>query len=623
MTTGRTKSDSPSLASLCRVWLPAALISAVGVLLCYSIWGKTGDIIGDFGNDRYIVWQVCQGKLLYRDIACVYGPLSPTFNALVMRIAGPQINVILVTNLLILILTTGLLYWLVRTISGTVAAMTATIFFLCVFALSVPTKITNYNFLTPYSHQITHGFLLILTAIACLHRFQRNRSIPAVLLGGLLTGAAFLTKPEIFLGCAITCFFVLAAIFWVDRSTHRIASALIFFCLAALVPPLCFLIFYALQMPFHAALDGVLGGWQFAGKPYVVSTPFYKGDFGTDEPIRNLVLMFQYAAFYIAAAAGLASFSILGNKLLKQNRWAVLVLGIFLGAASFFLVTEAGNHFDSFWLDAARGFPLFALFTIVVSAARICKARKDGNGKSQAVMQWAMSILSLALLAKILLNARMYHYGFVLCAPCAMLFVVAFTHWLPAFVRQLGGSAAVLRLGAMGLLAAFVVENLILTRQNLRERTLAIPLALGGVAWTRPLDSASVDAIKWLSTSTATAAVVPDAAGINYSAARPSSTPFTEMNPMTLAMFGEQNVVAAFNRHAPDYILIMEVSEEAFGARTFGLDYGLQLSAWIAAHYRYAGKFSSGSRPIELWKLDPKIAQDGVIRTRDGGSKKK
>jgi len=90
MTTGRTKSDSPSLASLCRVWLPAALISAVGVLLCYSIWGKTGDIIGDFGNDRYIVWQVCQGKLLYRDIACVYGPLSPTFNALVMRIAGPR-----------------------------------------------------------------------------------------------------------------------------------------------------------------------------------------------------------------------------------------------------------------------------------------------------------------------------------------------------------------------------------------------------------------------------------------------------------------------------------------------------------------------------------------------------
>jgi hypothetical protein len=425
------------------------------------------------------------------------------------------------------------------------------------------------------------------------------------ILGGLLTGAAFLTKPEIFLGGAATWIMGLAAILWLDRNKHRIARVVVSSFLAALVPPLGFLIFYALHMPFHTALDGILGGWQFVGKPFVVATPFYRGDLGTDQPIRNLVRMFQYAGLYLTAAALLASCAILGNKLVKQNRSATIALGILLGATLFFLVTEAGNHFESFWLDAACGFPLFAAFAVVLSALRIIKSRADGRGKSEAVIQWSLCVLSFVFMAKIFLNARMYHYGFVLCAPCAMVIVVALTDWMPAFARRRGGSAAIVRLGAMGLLAAFVVENLTLTRQNLRERTLAIPLALGGVAWTRPIDSAAVDAIKWLSSTTATAAVVPDAAGVNFAAGRPSSIPFTEMNPMTLAMFGEQNVVDAFDRHPPDYILIIEVSEDAFGARTFGRDYGKELSFWIAAHYRYAGKFSSGSHPIELWKYDP------------------
>ena len=379
------------------------------------IWGKTGDIIGDFGHDRYIAWQVADGKMLFRDVACFFGPLSPDINALVIRLAGPQINVTLAANLVVLILTTLLLYSLFRAISGPLAATTAIIFFLCVFALSSPTKSTNYNFLTPYSSTITHGFLLILIAIACLHRFLRRHSISAAIAGGLATGFAFLTKPEIFLACAASYFFGLAAILWLDQK-KPVARVFAFAFAGMLVPPTGFLIFYALHMSFHTALAGILGGWQFVGKPIVVSTPFYKGDFGTDHPLQNLVLMFQYAEIYMATAAMLASFAILGNRLLKSRGWAIVTLGILLGFGSYILVNEIGNHFESFWLDAARGFPVFAAFAIVLSTLRIAKARRDGQNPSGAILQWTLSILSLVLLAKIFLNVRMFHYGFVLCA---------------------------------------------------------------------------------------------------------------------------------------------------------------------------------------------------------------
>jgi hypothetical protein len=602
---GSTKSRGTWAKSICNIWLPVALIFAVGACLCCSIWGKTGDIVGDFGDDLYDAWRVSQGKLLFRDVACFFGPLSPNINALIMRVAGRQFNVILVANLIILILTTALLYRFVRAISGTLTALVATIFFLCVFALSAPTKIADFNFLTPYRHQVIHGFLLTLCAIACLDRFQRRRSIAPVALGGFLTGLVFLTKPEIFLGCAATYFLGLVAIIWADRNKCP-ARIFVSAGLAAVVPPMGFLIFYALQMPFRTALGGVLGGWQFVGKPFVISTPFYKGDFGSDRPLQNLLQMFKYAGLYAAAAVVLAAVAILANKALKRSgRATVGAVGVLVGAAFFFLVTRAGSHFDSFWPDVARGFPLFATFAIAISAVRIAQARAQRQCQPEAILQFALSILSFVLLLKIFLNVRMYHYGFVLSAPCAMLMIVTLCHWLPAWVRRMDGSVAIVRLGTLGLLAACVAKNLALTRQNLQERTIPIPLALGGVAWSRPFDSASIDAIKWLSTTPATAAVIPDAAGINYAAGRPSSIPFTEMHPMGLAIFGEQNVAEAFDRHPPDYILIMEVQEDAFGARTFDRDYGLRLSTWISSNYRYIGKFSSGSRPIELWIFNP------------------
>src|SRR5579872_6330271 len=90
--TGQPRRTRPE--SLLDVWLPVILISSVGIFLCYSIWGKTGEMLLDFGNEQYIAWQISQGKVLFSDVSCLYGPLSPNLNAIVMRMAGTQFNTI-------------------------------------------------------------------------------------------------------------------------------------------------------------------------------------------------------------------------------------------------------------------------------------------------------------------------------------------------------------------------------------------------------------------------------------------------------------------------------------------------------------------------------------------------
>ena len=39
-----------------------------------------------FGRELYVPWQLTQGKVLYRDIESIFGPLSPYLNALWMRL---------------------------------------------------------------------------------------------------------------------------------------------------------------------------------------------------------------------------------------------------------------------------------------------------------------------------------------------------------------------------------------------------------------------------------------------------------------------------------------------------------------------------------------------------------
>lgn len=64
---------------------PSVLI-LVTVLLSLWSWRKWPDLIIDFGRELYFPWQIASGKVLYRDIAHVFGPLSQHFNAMLFKL---------------------------------------------------------------------------------------------------------------------------------------------------------------------------------------------------------------------------------------------------------------------------------------------------------------------------------------------------------------------------------------------------------------------------------------------------------------------------------------------------------------------------------------------------------
>src|SRR5262249_41103476 len=99
-----------------------------------------------------------------------------------------------------------MLHRIAARISDEFTATVATLAFVILLAIGQPGPAANYNFITPYSHEITHGMLLALGALTCLTIYEQRQRWFWIALSGFLLGLTFLTKPEIFLAAAVACF---------------------------------------------------------------------------------------------------------------------------------------------------------------------------------------------------------------------------------------------------------------------------------------------------------------------------------------------------------------------------------------------------------------------------------
>jgi len=246
-------------------WVAVAVLVLVGVVMLVVSWGRWPDVLIDFGRELYVPWQLTQGKRLYADLAYLFGPLSPSLNALWFRMFGVSLRTLVWCNLALLSLVVALLYRLLQLVGNRASAVLACVVFLTVFAFAHLVGIGNYNFICPYAHELTHGLLLSLTAILLLARYQQTHARWTLAAAGLTVGLVFLTKPEVFTAAALALITGLTVTLWVEQTPFPTAVRRWGLMLGGVVlPPLLAWGWFSLQMPMATALGGTLGGWRWA-----------------------------------------------------------------------------------------------------------------------------------------------------------------------------------------------------------------------------------------------------------------------------------------------------------------------------------------------------------------------
>jgi hypothetical protein len=576
---------------------PAALAVAFISLLIWT-WQRWADLLVDFAVQLYVPWQLSQGKVLYRDIAHYTGPLSVYYNALAFRLFGVNLRVLEFANLPVLIAIVILIYCLALRMGGRLCALICSLSFLILFAFAHLTIAGNYNFVCPYEYDYTHATLLSLACIIALHRLTEKPRPTIAALAGFLAGLVFLTRAEFFvalIAAAAIAFLIVAAADW-----KKLPASIAIFALTLPLPTLIGAFLLSFAMPFSTALHGTLGMWPALLRGNVSSQLFYLHSIGLDDIPRSLHMMFAWSAAWCIPAAAFAAWAAR-----PAPRRSIATLGAVFALGALY----AGWHWlHRDWQSLFRPLPLLIAAIFVVAIVRIgifplpwysgggsgwgssrsTTERRDSNAALPAIL----SIFSLVLMCKILLYARIIHYGCWLAMPAVMLLIVALFNWIPATLRRLGGCPGIFLSGMSGVWTVVLLVHLVITHTAMGQLTTSVgsgPDQFWADAPRATCVNNAVLAAKQIPPEISpakTLACFPEGIIINYLARIPTPTPYVNFNPPDLLLFGESQMLASLRSSPPDFIFLVHKDTIEFGERFFGRDYGQKIFAWIQANYQ-------------------------------------
>ncbi len=553
--------------------LGPALLAAAGVAMLAWTWRAWPDPLVDFGRELYVPWRLSQGAKLFKDIAWFNGPLSQYWNAALFRVFGPGLMVLVWSNVLVLLACVWMLYGLIARLADRLTATVAGMVFLLVFAFGQYVGIGNYNWITPYSHELTHGIALGLTTLVALARWRRTGSRISLGVAGFAFGLCFLTKAEPFLAAGAAVLVLLA-----PAARRRDVKSLGIVLASAAAP-------VAVSV-LTVGLRGTLGAWPavLAGK--LERLAYYRADMGLDAPGFRLEEVLTWSGVWLLALGAPVAVAWLG----REHRGRTLAL-VCAGATAIVL-GMLGIHG---WQGALRPLPV----AVLAIAGAILMSRGGGDDV-RADTALAFAAFGLALLLKMILRARVAHYGFALAVPATLLVVTALVGWLPARLSARGWRGEIVRACGLVLIAFFVVAHLVVTGAWLSRKTETV--GTGRDRFRTDVRGAFVQRAvsELVSSGVHSAAVLPEGVMINYLARVPNPTPYVNFMPPEDILFGGARWAAAFRRSPPQVIFLVPKNTSEYGRGAFGVGYGKALAGWVAEHYVSSRVIRADGLPFDV-----------------------
>lgn len=576
-------------------WLGLFALAGLAVYFLQVSWRKWPDPLIDYGRELYIPWRLSEGAVLQRDVEDFYGPLSQYVNALLFRCFGPGLMVLVYANLSVFAGILALLYALLRRAWGAGAAWVGAAVFVSVFAFSQYVGIGNYNYATPYVHATTHGLLVVLALTLVLVRWLEQPSASRSACAGLLLGLTAVLKPEFMLSGAVV---TLAAVVLRLRSGGRPgARAVLAWSACLLLPTVAFWLEFARHMGWSDAFLAAGRAWVS-----VVATSRYSGD-----PSQLDFLGFTGAGANlvehgVAVLLGLAVVAVLlaGGRITDRaaRPWMRALAAVVVVAG---LAWVSGAWIE--WIRAGRALLGLSLGYCVASSVQLARAPEAGDGARP--VRVLVSLLAVAMLARMLLNGRIFHFGYYQAAIAGALLPAVLVGELPIRFATSRRARTLVVAGALAFLVPGVVSlarrsegfHRLKTQPVGRgiDRFYAFPSSMSPIA--AMVDGAS-DSLSKLPADRSVL-VLPAGAMINYLARRPIPVPETVFFAGTLAEGGESRIVEGLREHPPGSVVLISLDLRDFGVQRYGesAGKGALILAWVEEHYQVSK--SLGGDPLE------------------------
>lgn len=569
-------------------WIDRACIVLAFLAMMWWSWGAWPDALVDYGRELYVPWRIVEGDVLGRDVVTLYGPLSPYVNAAWFTMLGVSVRTLALCNAaLALLMVMGLhsiLITIADRLSAIVGAVTCIVLFL--FGQFV---IGNYNAICPYSHEAFHGLALSISAIWLCNRYLRSGRTSWLAGTGFCLGLLFLTKVELFAACApAVATGTLAGAVWDAGSSVAARSRLLLTMMGcALIPPIAAWGLFTTAMPWEEALLVVCGSFRHVFNAELTSQHFYRAGMGLDDvPARLREMLTGLSGLAAIIGVGFAGGWIARNR---KRQFGVEIVAVFGGVGALLTWLWIMTGQSPGWLNGAvRPLPVFLAITGGTIVFRLARTRTGDATRFRLLSQLVFVVFSLLLLMKMILNVRVFHYGFVLAMSGTMVLLAALLDWIPRYLTKRGVSGGPMRAAVLAAVGVALLMHIHATNQMLRLKNEIVGRGANAMLANPRYAPEMIAVMEHLAATMQrgeTLIAFPEGVMMNYLMRCVNPTPYTTFLPSDMIMFTEHRLLTSLHEHPPDVILIVHRTTDEFGFHAFGRDYAQQIGAWIASNY--------------------------------------
>ena len=521
-----------------------------------------GNLIIDSGREAYFPQQVLEGKVLYKDIFNLFGPLSYELNALFYKILGINIKSLFVAGFFISCLILFSLYFIARLFTS--RGISWIICFFIIASCFMHPGLFNYIF--PYAFAITYSLCGFLFSILFLLLYIKKGQTIFIPLSWFFAGISFASKYEYFLYFG---FLSILTLYFVIKKNFSKKVAIISFAPFWAVPLLCFAFLFHqgltlkdffIQLPFIN---------RFASAPSLIY--FYKNSVGLYPqkaflgPCIETFKEFSFCFLGIVTSIYLA----LSKTLSFPNRLlACLCLYLF---GWFLFIQEIDNDLFFCWL------PYFSLILTVFIILNY--------SKKQDSMILCLFIVSLLASAKSFFCLNMNSYGVYFFPLLFIANIIFLTEYIPSKFDFIDKKKL-----KQSIFIILFILSLIALKTSIEELKNKYPIfsKRGTVYSSKNIARSMQKTINYIEQNldpNATIWVIPEGITLNFLVNRPIGNIYYASNSPYIETFGENKIINDIKKTPPDYIIINNRLSPEYGFDYICKDYGQKICQYINKNY--------------------------------------
>ncbi len=519
------------------------ILSILGLIF---FCGHYSGILIDFGREVYYPERILEGKVLYKDLFNIYGPLAYQINAVLYAVFGAKFSTLYAAGAVCSLLTISGIYLIAQKFLSKFLSF-ALVFFTIAIGVTT-TSIFNLHF--PYSWAVLYGLTAFLFSLYLLLKFVDSKKTSDLCISSFLAGICITCKYDFLLYGLIVLFFI------IKEKNYK--ALLNFICAPVISYGILFI--QGLRL---SDLTNFFAVVKSMAKSKTL-TYFYQNSgiyFHPKALLTDFVLFLKCAVPFSAILGGAYVFD--------KNKAGSIMLSL-IGWLSFL------------WIFTGNTKIAFGFLPLILLIFALCSYKKF-EPKLLILVLSALAAGAKVFWILLLQSYGTYYISILLTAFLALLFI-----YVPQKLEKTVG-------------IYLIITALIIFLQNYNTLALVqhkISTDKGTIHTQKVYAESTNQLIKYLQNSKENAVIFPEGMTVNFLAGVKSDDYYNSLLPLYIETFGEEKIIEHYRKNPPEYIIFNNLNMKDYYFNYICTDYALDFCGFVKENYTPEKIIDTGFRYI-------------------------